>query len=313
MNGFLTGERFQASLGGRPQSFPTWLLDSLRGSSAQIVSVQSVDYARATVSVYNSNGPRVARVLKSKSSKNAAGHIDLPNVGDVGVILPVNGDAKSAIWIGSLNTVEFANSLEKDENFTSVSDLTHRAYWKHETGTFWLLDRLGAFMAKFKKKAATEDSPAKKNLDIVLSNLGVLQVTHYRGDDKAGYQFSADQAGNITVTLFKADGTTPAVTFQADESGNATYTHAGDMTVNADGDTTINGGEEVAFKSALEALKAQVDQLAADHNAHKIIYTAHAHTSAAPGNPTSPSLVPDVTPVVLSPISPTGTLKTKVG
>lgn len=179
------GERYQASLGGKPQLHHGWLLQALRGTGAQQVVVQDVDYIGGRVKVYNSNGARWALVLKSKSSKKAAGAIDMPNVGDNGLVIGSNGDEKSPIWLGSLNNDDPDTTLEKDDNFVSVADMVHRAYWKHETGTFRLLDKLGNFFARFMKKDATEADPAKKNLDIKVNKDGTISLTQYKADGAA--------------------------------------------------------------------------------------------------------------------------------
>lgn len=333
---WLTGERYQASLGGKPQSVPSFLLTALNGSGAQIVTVKSVDNLNAQVDVFNSNGPRTARVLKKKTSGTRAGSIDMPNIGDVGVILPLNGDAQSTVWLGGLNTVETRNTLELDENYVSVDELAHRAYWKHETTTFWLLNKLGSFLAKFRKKAATEDDASKKSLDISLTNAGVLQVTHYRGEEKQSYKFSADQAGNLSLTLYKDDGATEALSLLVDKDGNVTQANAKDLsltiqgkeTIKVTGDfsvetgasthqvtgnhsmttsgtATINGGQELAFKSALDSLKSQLDDFVVKFNMH-----THSH-NPGPGAAT-PTGSPYV-PVIEPPIAPTGTMKTKAG
>ncbi|NIM22478.1 MAG: hypothetical protein GTN64_08720, partial [Candidatus Latescibacteria bacterium] len=264
-----------------------------RGAGAQIVTVRSVDYEHALIHVYNSNGPRVARMLKPKASGTTAGSINLPNVDEIGVIIPLNGDAKSCAWIGSLNSIETSRTLERDENYVSTEDLVHRVYHKHESGTFSILDRLGKFIASFKKKAAEESDEPKKNVDVSLTNDGILNVKHYRGDDKVSVEFSSNQDGAVSFTLFKDDGTTPAVTVSSDKDGNVTKTVEGDLqetikgdeaveiskglTVNTQNDAVINGGQELAFKSALESLKSQLDEF-------KTLYNLHTHANTKPGS-----------------------------
>lgn len=188
----LPGERRQNFFRANPE-----LLGAFVG--AQIVEVTDVDYVGARVEVFNSNGVRWARVLKKKAFGTVAGESDLPNVGELGVILPVNGDAKSAVWLGSLNSIEPSNTIEKDSNYTSDAALVHRKYEKHETGSFRLLDKLGNLTWSLFKKASQESDPALQNMKITISNAGVISVTHY-----------------------EADGVTPDVTFSMDKNGSVT-------------------------------------------------------------------------------------------
>jgi len=214
------GERYQASLGGEPRAVPTWLRDSINGSTAQIAKVKTVDYPRARVEVSNSNGSNWARVLKTKTSGTSAGRIDMPNVGDIGIIIPANGDLKSQIWLGCLNSIEPSKTLEHDGNFVSADDLIHRVYEKHESDSFWWMKKLGDYFRSFKKKAAKETDPSKKNLDISVGSNGQISVIHYRGSEKKSFQFSADQSGHLNLTLYGDDGVKQ--NFTLDAYGNDT-------------------------------------------------------------------------------------------
>lgn len=363
------GERFQASLGGAPQDCPAWLLEALRGVGPQIVVVRDIDYAGARVQVYNSNGLRWARVLKSKSSSNIAGDIDMPNVDDIGLIVGTNGDEKAPVWLGGLNSIETDNTLEKDENFTSVAALRHRRYSKHETGSYTLLDKLGNFAARLFKRAAVETDPAKKNLDIRVNKDGTLSITHYKADGNAiatSLSLSADGSLSIEneghqVALVATPGseifrykhkkknvtiqvTEDGETALADDSGNQVTMDPTDGSVSVvsgmGGSVVVQDTIEVVSPGGANIIVSDAEiqmalpggtSIIAEESTNKVIVNAaqvllnggtvalsdallqsplvkstllawldtHVHTSAAPGNPTSPPVIPS------TPLAPT--------
>lgn len=363
------GERFQASLGGTPQEHPAWLLEALRGVGPQIVVVKDVDYLGARVQVFNSNGLRWARVLKTKTSGTLAGQIDMPNVDDIGLIVGTNGDEKAPVWLGGLNTIETDRTLEKDENFTSVADLRHRRYLKHETGSYSLLDKLGNFAARFFKKAAAETDPAKKNLDIRVNKDGTLSITHYKADgDATALSLSVSADGSLSVendghqvALIATEGseifrykhkkknvtiqvTEDGETVVADDSGNQVTLDPTDGSVSVvsgrGGSVVVQDTIEVVSPGGANILVSDAEiqmalpggtSIIAEEATNKVIVNAadvflaggtvalsdallqsplvkstllawldtHVHTSTAPGNPTSPPVVPS------TPLAPT--------
>lgn len=382
MGGMLPeGERYQASLGGSPQEVPAWLLEALRGVGPQHVTVRDVDYVGARVQVYNSNGLRWARVLKTKTSGTLAGEIDMPNVGDLGIVVGTNGDEKAPVWLGSLNSIETERTLEKDENFTSAADLIHRSYKKHETGSFRLLDKLGNFFARFMKKAATEADPAKKNLDVRINKDGTIAITQYKADGLAialsvdvradgslivendGHQVS--MLSQVGAEIFRYKHKKKDVTIQVTEDGDLAA-NVGGSTIAAElasGDLSLNhkSGSNVAVQSdAIEAetqdgstillgkdqaqialstgqsvvldnsgdiceitagavnVDGDVVQLGSGplqqplvasgffvaYNLLKAALATHTHTSALPGQPTSPPLPPQLV-IIAAPEVPT--------
>lgn len=197
------GERFQASLGGKADNTPQWVIDALRARTPEIVHVESVDYIGHRVLVKNGNGTLWAYVLKRNTSGKVSGESRLPNVNDIGVIVYLNGDPKSAAWIGSINSVEVRDTIEKDENFISADELVHRDYKKHETGSYWLLDKLGNYFISLFKKAAKEKDVAKKNIDLAVSKDGVVTFTHYRGENKKNFVFKTDQTGAFVIKNYQ--------------------------------------------------------------------------------------------------------------
>jgi hypothetical protein len=185
------GPRYQAGLGGRPQETPHWILEAFRGVGCQQVTVKEVDYVGSRVQVYNSNGLRWAYVLKTKTSGTTAGEINMPNVGDIGLVVGSNGDQVSSVWLGALDDIETRNTLGKDSNFVNAASLIHRAYWKHETGSFRLLDKVGNFVATLFRRPptpgmpptpATEATPAVKNANITVGNNGTISISTFKSD-----------------------------------------------------------------------------------------------------------------------------------
>lgn len=274
----------------------------------QIATVAAVDYGNARVQVSNSSGTRWAYVMKGKTSNVLAGEIDLPNVGDVGVIVGLNGDTSSVAWLGSLNVVNLSRTLEHDSNFVSAADLVHRLYRKHESQSFWWLKKLGDFMLSFMKKATLETDTPQPNLSVSLQG-GVVVVTHYRGANKTSFTFTADQAGNYGFKLYEDDGVTVAYQTSSDKNGNVAVASKGTYGLTSVGLAQINGGQFVAYTSALAQLKAQHDALAVAFNAQ----IAHTHISAVPGNPTGAPSPVEVAVPSLPLTTPIGTSKTKVG
>jgi hypothetical protein len=173
----------------------------------QAARVVSIDYAGARVEVVNSNGSAWARVTKAKSSGRLAGDVEMPNVGDTGVVSPLNGDSKSLVWLGSLNTIEKKNALETDGTFfKKVEDLVHAIFKKHETGSYWLLNKLGKLTSMLYRKAATESDKSKKHIGIVVNNDGSVTLTHYRGDnERKGTEFVLGKDGSFSLVLYNTD------------------------------------------------------------------------------------------------------------
>ncbi len=375
--GIPEGERYQASLGGTPQEVPAWLLEALRGVGPQQVVVRDVDYVGARVQVYNSNGLRWARVLKTKTSGTLAGDIDMPNVNDLGLIVGTNGDEKAPVWLGALNSIETDNTLEKDANFTTPANLIHRRYNKHETGSFSMLDKLGNWFTRFMKKAATEADPAKKNLDIRVNKDGTIAITQYKADGAAialsldvradgslivendGHQVSllAELGNEIFRYKHKKKDVTIQVTEDGDLAANlggstiAGELASGDLSLNhksgsyvavegdaieaetADGSTILLGksqaqialstGQSVVLDNDGDVCEITAGNVNVDgdvvqlgsgpvqqplvasgffvaYNLFKAALATHIHTSALPGQPTSPPLPPQLA-IILAP------------
>jgi hypothetical protein len=285
-----SGMRHQASLGGAPQDVPAWLLSALRAAGPQQVVVRDVDYVGARVQVYNSNGLRWARVLKTKTSGVAAGEIDMPNVNDIGLVVGTNGDEKSPVWLGGLDSIEPSNTLEKDEQFTSNADLVHRYYRKHETGSFTLLDKIGNFMSRLMKRETDETSPAKKNIDLQVGNDGTITITQYKAD-------GASVGSKVSVA---ADGATVKVELGSGQS----------ILLDGDQDLIEFVAGNMKLDATLVTLGSNTNQIPlvtqgffTIYNALRALLATHVHTSTAPGNPTStsPTLAVLATPDVPAP------------
>lgn len=254
--GMLTGHRYQAVLGGKPVSASPMLTAMAGGVGAQIGKVKSVNYEAATVDVASGSGTTTYFVLKSKSSKQVAGSIDMPNVGDIGIVMCINGDAKSGVWIGSINTIETSLNVESDKTlFPTISSLIHAVFKKHETGSYWLLNKLGNLTALIIRKAAQESDPAKKHVTISIGNDGKVTLTHYRGDDKKGAEFSLSESGAFSFDVLKEDGSTVVHSFQGSAaSGSETFKYenkTGGSSIEAKPDGSIDIIDGVGGKMTL--------------------------------------------------------------
>lgn len=292
--------------GPRPQSnLRMAKMEPIAFAGAEIVQVISVDYKRSRVEVYNSNGSRWARVLIKKTSGILAGENDMPNVDDWGAVMPVNGDFKSAIWLGCLNTVEDTENLVNDENYPgSDAGLVHRSYKKHETGSFSILDKLGNLLMTWYKKATRETDAALKNLTVSIQG-GVITITHFRANPSVkGLELVSDQNGNVNVTNYQADGSAVAARAVVDNSGGMTISNTGGATIQfaSNGDITLrnNGVTITIAASGTVTINGTMISLGSGTLSPLVkaailaIFNAHVHTSAAPGQPTTPPLTPMV-------------------
>lgn len=244
--GRLSGERFQAALGGKPIVIPTWIKDMAGGLGASIMKVKSVDYAGARVEVGNSNGTNWAFVLKAKSSRGLAGSIDMPNPGDLGVVLSINGDSKSNVWIGAINTIETSENLEKSSFFPNVSDLVHVLFRKHESESFWLLNKLGNLSALFTRKAETESDEARKHIGVSFGNDGKVTLTHYRDADNKGAEFTLSEDGEFSYEVLKDDGSTVSQRFSASSKDGAESFKFENLTAGSSIEAKPNGDVDVS-------------------------------------------------------------------
>lgn len=245
--GYLPGERYQSNLGASSESFAPSV-------GAQLVRVIQVDSTRGRVQVSNSNGTRWAWIGKTKASGTLAGRISNPNPTDWGVVIPVNGDGKSWVWICSVNVVDPTLNLEEDSNFTTPVELVHRDYEKHETGSFKLLDKLGNFVLSLFKKATNEASVAMKNVTVQVSNAGVVTITHFRGNNLPSVVLTSDQIGTMTIKNMMDDGETIAFSITADKLGTAVFE-------NNDHQMSLVAADGAAIFRYLHKLKGTVIQV----------------------------------------------------
>jgi hypothetical protein len=290
---------------------------------AQYACVKSVDYGGSRVEVCNSNGTFWVRVGQRKISGSVvidptttppttvmAGKSEMPNVNDWGVVIPVNGDIKSGVWLCSVNSVEPTENLVNDSNYPgSAAKLVHRDYEKHETGSFSMLDMLGNLLMSWFKKATKETDTALQNLIISL-NAGVLTLTHFRGiPSTRGLVVTSDQSGNLNIQNFQAGGLTLASSISIDsgggftlltatgsqircnENGDVVLDNGGGSTITlakATGNVTVNSPSVTLGPGTAEALLKAPGFIAA-HNAHE-----HPALNAPPSVllvPTNPALV----------------------
>lgn len=301
----IPGERLQSSLRMRSE-------ENIAFMGAQMVQVMSVDYSTSRLEVYNSNGTRWVRVIFRKTSGVISGDNNMPNVGDWGVILPVNGDAKSAVWIGSVNVEDITHNLVNDSNAPPTpSGLIHRDYSKHETGSFRLLDKLGNLLISWYKKATQETDRALQNLTVSLDG-GVLTITHYRGDPSVkGMVIESDQNGNVNLQNFNPAGTLLASSVTIDNGGGfGVMTASGSQIFfDEDGNLNFTNGKGVTFIMEQATGKVTLNSTDIELGSGTVTallkagfitkYAAHFHISAAPGDPTGPPTV------VVSPTDPT--------
>lgn len=267
-SGRLLGERFQAALGGKPVTIPKSVAAAVGGVGAQLAKVTSVNYAESSVEVSSGQGTNTAFVLKAKSSRKVASAIDMPNVGDLGLVICINGDPKSGVWLGSINTIETDENAESDKSFfPSVSDLIHALFRKHETGSYWLLNKLGRLTGLINRKASKESDPAKKHVNIAIGNDGKVMLTHYRGDDKKGSEFSLSENGEFSFDVLKDDGSTVVHSFRGSvASGSETFkyenkTAGSSIEAKADGGIDIIDG--LGNKMTLEISDASANLVSA--------------------------------------------------
>jgi molybdopterin-binding protein len=107
---------------------------------------------------------------------------------------------------------------------------------------------------------------------------------------------------------FHYKGITNQVEITVAPNGLVTYNIPEDLVVATSGLAKINigtDGQELAYKSALETLKAQLDSLVAQYNVHTHVYVDTPVGTSI----TAPIIVQAVEPM----ITPTGTTKTKAG
>jgi len=215
--------RFQNALGGIAVSSEAKRLINMNVASSMTFGlVTDVNNITQMVQVQTGRGSNWAMLMKPKCSRQKAGSYDMPNVGDLCLISFIEGDEKTWVIHGFVESENPQNMITCDDNketgtLQEIKDkLKNRFYWKHETGTTVFLNKLGKFFLNFLRKASLETDPAKPNL-----------------------WFDLDEAGNLDIKLFKDDGT-PAVELTADAEGNVTITNAKDVTVNIEGDVNVN-------------------------------------------------------------------------
>lgn len=290
--------KFQSLLGGRKIE----VANHSRETHVYLATVVGIDYITGRVEVTNGLGRQYAFVLRQKGGPNG-GYITMPNVGDTGVVIPLHGDSSSLVWLGNIDSVQASERTYIDANLDTLADLTHRDYYRHETGSYHALNALGSFILKMFGKAATEQSPAGLSAQITLDNLGNLNITQYNLSNQSLKQWSfvVSPAGSFTLTVYQNDGMTSALQIQSDNLGNTT--------INSAIQTAINGGQALAFSSALSTLKSQLNDVVAKVNA----MTYPVAVTTGPGAGSTGIAGPTLTPITEPPISPIGTEKTIAG
>lgn len=146
--------------------------------------------------------------------------------------------------------------------------------------------------------------------------------------NQTGKQIVLDDMG-VSITMSSPTPSTASLTINAPNSSqviidntgitvngqnvkvNATSTvdveSSGTVVINSSSNTTINSGEPLAFKSSLERLDTKVNTLTTK-------FDTHVHIGTKPGQPTEMSGVPNPAFIVpITPIAPTGTVKTSAG
>jgi hypothetical protein len=240
--------KIQNLLGGYTKSGE--MLRMMQNNASYILfgTVITVKYESQLIEIQTNGGKYWCRQIKSKASVNA-GEIDYPNFGDIAVVACMGGKSGSPIILGYMDRPTPENTIVMDENKApTYLDNKSRYYWKHETGSFKLLDKLGNFLMSFFRKATQETDPAIPNLDIELDN-----------------------SGNLNITLYEADGTTPAMSFTSDQSGNVVITSA----------TSLKLGDSSAIQRLID------ERLCAVFN---------GHTHLAMGAPCSPPVTGSAMP-----------------
>lgn len=240
--------RFPNHLGGEVVS-QSLKDDMLRGYKTIIIEGKVDGIEPLTQRVYfscniggNPNNP--AQLMKIKASTDLAGYNDMPNIGDKCVIAFLNGNFATPIILGFIESKDpIKTSIAYDElglsadPDTASQELIHLLYRKHETGSFFSLNKIGKFVAKLFKKASTEADPAKANVKLDIDNLGNVDAILYKSDGTTkAVELTLDALGNIILT-------NPKFTLSIDKDGKVDITTDKDVNLTSSGKVKVSATE----------------------------------------------------------------------
>ncbi len=267
------------------------------------------------------DGTMRPRGLKAKVLEHRAGpyigDLDLPRIGDWGVVAFPHGSDQLAVWLGSLyqdfNNLATANPEEQ------ISHHDSGVYWRvakdgtlelsHPSGTYVRMGS-GTTLAQRTRQEQQGDGRRSVNYSIPTKPAITLHIKH-----SSGTLFSVDETGNVTVvgkgtkaeTIDQAVTETYKGTKAETVQGNVTeqYEQAWSLTVGQNGQVTVTGSlviqaDDVTVMSTnpnpgvhmhlggttgedFVAMKAALDKI-------KAAYDGHVHLDAQGGNTGAPTV-----------------------
>jgi len=273
---------------------------------AQVVSVSPDDHALGVIfstlsGIFpaGTGSPLQVKVLQRRGSINAA-VLEIPQVGEWGLVCFPHGSDQMAVWLGSIN--QDASNLAWD----GIGKTTRLD--QHESGAYSLVDDAGNLDVSFPDgtyvRVGTGSTPADR-------------FHHERqGDVRRSVPFSPPTGAPATVHLHHSSGSS----VQIDPDGTVTVQGITDVTVNADGAVTVDAfSVTVESQSSVDVSGASAVTVAGGGSAMTILggaagaqlvvlllgltnlitwLASHTHTNVKAGPDTSgPPSVPPTAPV----------------
>lgn len=249
--------------------------------------------------------------VMSRRAGNFVGEVNLPRVGDWGVVAFVQGSHALPVWLGSIYQtyagLAVADAQERIDHHDSgvYSRITKDGdmEWSHPSGTYVRVGASTALSARTRRKKVEDASEAERvAYDIPEKPVPQIHVEH-----PSGTTITIDTDGNISIVGAQHVDAEVAGNINAQVGGNVTAEVIGNVSAVVGGNVAVNAtGNIVAVAAQLMALYGQVmTNIGAESGQDfvallqalteiKSTFDAHIHPGGAPPTTQMPTWTPGV-------------------